>query len=251
MTSNEILLSMLLAVSLLIACFQFWKISTLMKSIKVAKAQRSDDDFSTLSTHIENERSRISSDLHDELGTLVTLIHLDLEMVIKEASALTPEGEHRLGEIKRNLELMMKSIRSSIWKLSAQMFDEVDLASTIRELCRKWDQHKGAHVLFVQTGIPFEVAEEFKLHLFRITQELLNNAIRHSSALNISAHLHWGDNQTMSITVEDDGIGYLSRKVTAGIGMLSITKRAAHINASINKEPLKKGQRITISLQVP
>jgi signal transduction histidine kinase len=220
------------------------------KSLKVLKAQESDDDFSTLSKHIENERSRIASDLHDELGALMSVMNIHLECVIEEASSFSPLEESRLIEIRRNLHLLMESIRRNIWKLSAQMFDQVDLAFSLRELCHKFDQQKVTRLAFIQTGTGFQVGDQYKLNLFRMTQELLTNATKHSSAENISVHLHWGDNQTMSITVEDDGVGYFEKPATDGIGLLSMAKRAAHINASIQKEALEKGQRVTISLRI-
>lgn len=251
MTSSEIILSVLLVVSLCILSLQFWKNSIRNRPANPSPPVQPDDQFSVISKIIEQERSRISAELHDELGTLLSLIYLDLEVVTREASALTPYAENKLNEIKRNLDLVIESIRTNIWNLSAQRFNELDLAFSVRELCHKFDRHRGTHVIFVQSGNPFHVDEEYKLNLFRITQELLTNAIKHSSAWNISVHLHWDVNQALSITVEDDGVAYSAGKNTEGLGMFNIAKRAEQINATIERQTLDKGYRIVLSLTIP
>jgi signal transduction histidine kinase len=206
--------------------------------------------YSMVSEVVEQERTRISTELHDELGTLLSVIHLDLELVMHEASSLTPYGESRLMEVRKNLNLVIGSIRNNIWNLSSQMFDQVDLNFAIRELCKKLDAHKGTRISFVQSGVALPISEKQKLNLFRIVQELMTNIIKHSSAWNIAVHVHW-DKEAVSITLEDDGTAF-NRKTTVthdGHGIMNITKRASFLGAKISKEDLTKGQRVTVELK--
>ena len=241
---------MFLSISTSVLTFQCWRNSLLIKQLKLATSANDYEEFTVVSKIIEQERSRISSELHDELGTLLSIIYLDLELVTHEAASLTPYAESRLMEIKRNLNLVIESIRTNIWNLSGQMFDRVDLAFVIRELCHKLDRYKGTHVTFVQSGLPFSITEKYKLNLFRITQELLTNSIKHSSAWNISIHMHWDGQKKLFITIEDDGTSYRDRKKAFGIGILSISKRAEYIGAKLVRERLKKGHRITLSVEI-
>jgi signal transduction histidine kinase len=207
--------------------------------------------FSKVNDMIEQERNRIASELHDELGTLLSVIHLDLELVLRESSALTPYGEARLLEIRKNLNLVIESIRHNIWSLAPQMLDQVQLDFALRELCRKLDAYKGTHLHFVQSGIAFPISHKQKLNLFRIVQELLTNAIKHSSAWNISVQLHW-DNDLLTIVVEDDGSAYErpeTKTNTDGMGATNIIKRANLIGATMEKENLPRGMRITLVLK--
>lgn len=200
---------------------------------------------------IEQERTRIASELHDELGTLLSVIHLDLELVFRESSSLTPHGEARLLEVRKNLNLVIEAIRQNIWSLAPQMLDEVSLDFALRELCRKVDAYKGTHVHFVQSGIPFDVSHKQKLNLFRIVQELLTNSIKHSGAWNISVQLHW-DGNVLTIVVEDDGSG-LNRDDAStrggGMGATNIIKRANLIGASLVREELSRGLKYTLELK--
>jgi signal transduction histidine kinase len=240
----------LLALTLGMLSFQLWRNSLLRIQLRLSKVRIDHEEFSVISTIIEQERSRISSELHDELGTLLSIIYLDLELVTHEASSLSPDGENRLNEIKRNLNMVIESIRTNIWNLSTQMFDQVDLGFVIRELCHKLDRHKGTYVAFMQSGLPFALTEKHKLNLFRITQELLTNSIKHSSAWNISVHIHWENDQSLSITLEDDGVSYSERKIREGMGIINIARRASFINAELTRESLKKGHRIILSVKL-
>ncbi len=242
-------------VLLLVVVFQFFRnagrhVSEPPKSVETDAETAS---FSNVSELIEQERNRIASELHDELGTLLSVIHLDLELVLRESSQLTPYGEARLLEIRKNLNLVIESIRHNIWSLAPQMLDQVQIDFALRELCRKLDAYKGTHLHFVQSGIAFPITHKQKLNLFRIVQELLTNAIKHSGAWNISVQLHW-DDDTLTIVVEDDGSGYShpeEKKSTSGGGMGTgnIIKRANIIGATMVREELTRGMRVTLSLK--
>lgn len=209
--------------------------------------------FDRVNEIIEQERTRIASELHDELGTLLSVIHLDLELAMRESSSLTPYGEARLLEIRKNLNLVIESIRHNIWSLAPQMLDQVQLDFALRELCRKLDAYKGTHLHFVQSGSAFPITHKQKLNLFRIVQELLTNAIKHSSAWNISVQLHW-DNDILTIVVEDDGSAYDETESkppsgSGGMGATNIIKRANIIGATMEKVPLSRGTRIIIEMK--
>jgi signal transduction histidine kinase len=221
-----------------------------------AQSQDSDADvasFSNVSELIEQERNRIASELHDELGTLLSVIHLDLELVLRESSQLTPYGEARLLEIRKNLNLVIESIRHNIWSLAPQMLDQIQIDFALRELCRKLDAYKGTHLHFVQSGLAFPITHKQKLNIFRIVQELLTNAIKHSGAWNISVQLHW-DDDILTIVVEDDGSGYANSDEkpstgSGGMGTGNIIKRANIIGATMVREELARGMRVTLTLK--
>lgn len=209
--------------------------------------------WSKVNEIIEQERQRIASELHDELGTLLSVIHLDLELVLRESHALTPHGEARLLEVRKNLNLVIESIRHNIWSLAPQMLEQESLDFALRELCRKLDAYKGTHLHFVQSGMAVPVTQKQKLNLFRIVQELLTNAIKHSSAWNISVQLHW-ENDVVMLVVEDDGSSYnredLGPPKSGGMGMNNIIKRANVIGAKLTREEFSRGMRVTIELKI-
>src|SRR5690606_30334530 len=123
----------------------------------------------------------------------------------------------------------------------------------LRELYRKLDAYKGTHLHFVQSGLAFPITHKQKLNIFRIVQELLTNAIKHSGAWNISVQLHW-DDDILTIVVEDDGSGYANSDEkpstgSGGMGTGNIIKRANIIGATMVREELARGMRVTLTLK--
>jgi signal transduction histidine kinase len=237
------------------ACYQLLR-KPKIKPHKIKTIEPTPEDslpWSKVHETIEIERQRIASELHDELGTLLSVIHLDLELVLRESSALTPHGEARLIEVRKNLNLVIESIRHNIWSLAPQMLDQETLDFALRELCRKLDAYKGTHLHFVQSGIQMPITQKQKLNLFRIVQELLTNAIKHSSAWNISVQLHW-DKDLLTIVVEDDGSSFnredKNPSKSGGMGMNNIIKRANVIGAKLTREEFSRGMKVTIQLKV-
>lgn len=201
---------------------------------------------------VEHDRQRISSDLHDELGTVLSLIHLDLEIILREVDNFPPHIEAKLLTIKKNLNSTIESIRSIIWNLSPDFIEGMSLSFALRELCHKLDALKGTHVHFVQSGNPVPITQRQKLNLFRMVQELFTNSIKHSMAWNISVHLHWED-QFLTITVEDDGSGFRRKEhqqKTDGMGSMNLLRRANSIGASLRHEELTRGLRSIIEIDL-
>jgi len=201
---------------------------------------------------IEHDRQRISSDLHDELGTVLSLIHLDLEIILREVDSFPPHIEAKLLTVKKNLNNTIESIRSIIWNLSPDFIEGMSLSFALRELCHKLDALKGTHVHFVQSGNPVPITQRQKLNLFRMVQELFTNSIKHSMAWNISVHLHWED-QLLTITVEDDGSGFRRKEheqKTEGMGSMNLHRRANSIGASLRHEELNRGLRSIIEIDL-
>jgi signal transduction histidine kinase len=208
--------------------------------------------WSRVNELIEHDRQRIASDLHDELGTLLSVIHLDLELVTREAEVLPPHIEAKLLTVKKNLNVTIETIRNTVWNLSPNFLEKVNLTFAIRELCNKLDALKGTHMHFVQSGTPSPISQKQKLNLFRIVQELLTNAIKHSGAWNISVQLHW-DDEKLTVTVEDDGSGYKRKdheKQTSGLGSINMIKRANVIGAMLSQEELSRGLRTMVELKL-
>jgi signal transduction histidine kinase len=208
--------------------------------------------WSRVNELIEHDRQRIASDLHDELGTLLSVIHLDLELVTREAEVLPPHIEAKLLTVKKNLNVTIETIRTTVWNLSPNFLEKVNLTFAIRELCNKLDALKGTHMHFVQSGSPSAISQKQKLNLFRIVQELLTNAVKHSGAWNISVQLHW-EETALTVTVEDDGSGYKRKdfeKQTSGLGSINMIKRANVIGATLVQEELSRGLRTIVELKL-
>ncbi|MBL0741107.1 response regulator [Chryseolinea lacunae] len=178
----------------------------------------------------EKERSRIAKDLHDGLGQTLNAIKMNANVIVKdhkEASNL-----YQLID-----EAIQESVRISENLLPAKLKD-FDLATCLRSLCNQVDRTAEAHVYFVNTGDRREIKQPQKINFYRIAQEALNNAVKHSSAHQITLQLN-EEPDFIRLTVEDDGRG-LSRQNNLDLyknnGMVNIRERAEIMGGSLTIE---------------
>ena len=213
-----------------------------------------DSSWVKMNQMMEEERERISTDLHDELGTLISTLYLDVELLSMD-STLSPEAERKILEIKGRLNLSAVAIRKIVWNLMPDTLERETLDFALRELCRKLDGLKGTHFHFVQSGSPVLLQKKQKIYLFRIVQEIFNNAIKHSHAWHIHVAMHWSEKE-LSLEVQDDGIGlerseqFKNWRTSGNMGLINIKKRADLIGAKLNMMPISKGLKTIILLSV-
>jgi two-component system, NarL family, sensor kinase len=247
-TTNVSIALVSLAISVGMLSFQFWKSFRLNSELKLLKAKLKRDEFEIASKIIEGERKRISAELHDDVGSSLNVIHRDLETVMNEASSLTLLAVTKLAEAEKELSRVNSLIRKSAWNLAAEMFDETTLGSLVREQCQKYDRTKGVRVIFMQGGTTVPLTKDFKLHLFRIVQEILTNCTRHSAAQHIGVHIQWEDNG-VSITIDDDGVSYEEPRQSEGMGLLNISRRVENLGATLKREKFFKGNRVILDVK--
>ena len=211
-----------------------------------------DASWSKMHQLMEEERERISTDLHDELGTIISTLYLDVELLSMDAT-LSTESEKRILEIKNRLNLSTMTIRKIVWDLMPDTLERESLDFALRELCHKLDGIKGTHFHFVQSGSSLPLQKRQKIYLFRIVQEMFNNAIKHSHAWHIQVAMHWSDKQLI-VEVQDDGIGlerseqFKNWRTSGNMGLVNIRKRADLIGATIDMEPVAKGLKTVLTL---
>lgn len=177
---------------------------------------------------VENERQRIASDLHDELGGIFSTLKLKLNQFEKNEENAGPLGESR--EIIDSGIASVRRISHAITPPGLEMFG---LADALEDMCQKTS---GA-----QLNVAFECSEDFprlspklELGIYRIAQELLNNAIRHSGADKIVLHLSRpGDEILFEYSDNGRGIDPEILKDRKGLGIKNIEARANYLGATV------------------
>jgi signal transduction histidine kinase len=121
------------------------------------------------------------------------------------------------------------------------------LSSLPRELSRA-----GLSITFTHQNVPPGLSHDLTLCLYRVVQEALQNAIRHSSAHNVSVNLR-GDADTLMLTITDDGMGFdVDAEWGTGLGLLSMTERLESMNGGVTIHSRRgAGTRVEVSVPVP
>jgi signal transduction histidine kinase len=178
----------------------------------------------------EQERSRIAKDLHDGLGQTLTALKMNIRLSkIDEKYA---QSLYRLID-----EATQESIRISENILPAKLKD-FDLATCLRSLCNGINTASVIPVSFESFGQSAYIEQDEKVNLYRITQEAINNAMKHSQAESISVQLN-EEEGLIQLTIEDDGKGFSTGSLidqTVHHGLANMRERAEIMGGTLTIE---------------
>ena len=211
------------------------------------------DMLSALLDGQEMERGRIAKEIHDGVGPLISTIKLHMEALKMELSFASDEVQQRVGAIEELVHQIAEDIREVSHALTPTVLTNLGLLSALEQLCDRADKASSAKVLFFSTGINDSVDLQLALSLYRIAQELLNNALKYSRAnfINLQLIQHA---DSIILTVEDDGIGFergdLKQQMKKGIGISNVITRTRSLSGTYSIEA-QEGKGVFISVEIP
>lgn len=193
----------------------------------------------------EQERARVARDLHDEVNQSLTGLLLRLEAVTEEAP---PELEAELAETKTLANRAMLELLSLARQLRPTALDDLGLAAAISG---QVEQIAGAGVeAELSTEGDFsDLGDDVQLVLYRVAQEALSNAARHSDAARIAVKLRRSEGGA-ELEVADDGRGFAFEQSERGLGIAGMRERALLVGGELTIES-RPGQGTTVRLNVP
>jgi len=197
---------------------------------------------------LEDERVRIGHDLHDDLAQLLAGTRLALGNLRLEPT-LSGRNKSLLLRIDHDLNDLLNRIQNIIWNLSPAELSEKGLSHALWKMCDQLKELRSFYIDFLEMGMARRLPAADELLLFRIVQEIVNNAMRHSLAWNINMKMYWTET-VLKIEVKDDGIGKeraSSNKREKGRGLPGIQKRAELIGGNVTTEPIAKGTLFVVS----
>lgn len=196
---------------------------------------------------LEEERVRIGHDLHDDLAQLLAGTRLALGNLRLEPT-LSSRNKSLLLRIDHDLNDLLNRVQNIIWNLSPTALFEKGLSYALWKMCDQLKDLRSFHIEFLEIGPAKRLPNRAEVLLFRIVQEIVNNAMRHSLAWHINMKLFWGETQ-LKIEVKDDGIGRdkTSPEQGQGKGLPGIRKRAELIGASVTTLPIEKGTLFVVA----
>ncbi len=201
----------------------------------------------------EDERRRIARDLHDELGQLLVALRLKLEAVRKSCET-NQELRARVDDSQTLAKRIDDGLDFLAWELRPAALDDLGLRAALEKYVREWTHYAGITATLLGSGYKKErLAPEVETNLYRIAQEALNNAYKHSDAKTVEIVLEKRGADTIVLIVEDDGKGFNPKtKMTRGkgIGLIGMTERAALIGGSLAIESAP-GKGTTVHVRVP
>ncbi|SEI70225.1 Signal transduction histidine kinase [Dyadobacter sp. SG02] len=194
----------------------------------------------------ETERRRIAQDLHDDIGTMLSLTKLSLNQLSKLVTNSGDEKEESIMKKSQSLvEETILHVRRITRDLVPTTLERFGLMEAIEEFIHKLEEDNNLVIAFHSDTEEFpRQGQKLELTLYRIMQELVNNAIKHASCTKIDIVLEI-DEEMIGLRVTDNGVGFDPEKIKesnlAGLGLLGIESRLAIVNGTVQYEQPAKG----------
>ena len=203
-----------------------------------------------MQNQLNNERMRISKDLHDNIGSQLTLVSSSLDNLSYKVDDVTARS--KMLQISAFAKTTMSQLRDSIWALNRNEFTLEDFHLRVLDFINK---AKMAYptVKFISSGegdLRQKLSPEQGISLLYVIQEILNNSLKYANCSNISYRLVVESNQ-LNIEVSDNGIGFRKEEIELGNGLINIDTRLKRIKGNYSlKTEQGKGTNFQIHLNI-
>jgi signal transduction histidine kinase len=229
-----IILLAAVAVIILVAIVNFYKERTYKEKLR---------QMEILQT-IQLERERISRDLHDNIGAYTTILIASAEQL--KRNAIQPDIQRYAQNISENARNIVGALKETIWVLNKDVITISDFIDRYKSYAKKMLQNfPDTDVRFKeQFDKDFEFYPAEALTLFRIMQEAMQNAVKHSGASHIIISV--ASNKTISISIKDNGKGFNTNNITVGNGLHNMRHRAKEAGYDLKILSNEEGTEVTL-----
>jgi signal transduction histidine kinase len=205
-----------------------------------------------LITAQEEERTRLSRELHDDLSQRMARLLIRLERFRQGIGEMASKPRQQLDVIVEMASELSASLRDLSHMLHPATLATLGLVTSISGFCRRFSEQHNLAVKFEFSDIPKDTPEDVNLCLFRIVQEALSNVVKHSSAHEARVTLRRAGNR-IDLCVEDSGVGFDTTppRGAATLGLTSMRERVRMVGGqfSIESQPMH-GTRILVQVPV-
>ena len=202
----------------------------------------------------EEERRRISRDLHDDINQRLALLAMDIEAVGRKLDSPADHVGRAVREIQERVVELSDVVRHLAYQLHPSILDDLGLPIALQRLVEDFTARSHIRGSFEHKNIPAAVPQEIATCLYRITQESLNNVVRHAEASQVDVDLT-GDQSELVVTITDNGVGFDSKQLrngSHGLGLLGMKERVALVHGELLvSSAVGKGTRVQVVVLVP
>jgi two-component system sensor histidine kinase UhpB len=194
----------------------------------------------------EAERLRVAQELHDEIGQTLTAVTIQAERAADGDPALASDALRRVADAVRE---SLDEVRRIARELRPEALDDLGLVNALIALCNRVGAQDGPLVRRNLQGKLPPLSPDVELVVYRIAQEGLTNALRHSSARSVTVSLK-ADAESVTLSVADDGKGMPAQLPAGTAGIAGMRERALLVGGRLAIES-RPGQGTAVCLTVP
>jgi len=208
-----------------------------------------------LQTAGERERLRLARELHDQMGSALTGMKMDLDWIVRKHATDSEAWAPLVKESIETVDSIIGLVRRLSMELRPEMLDAAGLGAAIEWEAQQFQRRTGIMCVVQAPEVPLGISSDQKIAMFRIFQEAMTNIARHSKARNVIVRLLW-EHDHVELTIRDDGIGFAidsladSHAHAAALGILGMRERALLLDAPLQIES-EPGTGTKITLRIP
>ena len=201
-----------------------------------------------LITAQEDERRRISRELHDDMNQRLAVLALTIQSAQKGFGQSTPMFQ-TFQQLYDEVSSLSDDVRRLAYQLHPSILDDLGLEVALKAFMSDFSKWEGIPVAFVSTDVPFSLTQGIASCLYRVTQECLRNVTRHAKATQVDVKLV-GKEDGLTLSITDNGKGFTVAETQAGkhgLGLLGMQERIRAVQGTFEvKSAPGKGTEITV-----
>lgn len=199
----------------------------------------------------EKERMRLSKELHDGLSPLLSSVRNHLEVLNVSFNQLNEREKKYFSNSISLLNNALDEVRTMSKDLMPSSLEDYGLITAIKQLCERLDKINNVKILFYSNVRKERFDRSVEIGLYRIAQEIINNALKYSKSDNISVQIV-SHSTSLVLSIEDNGIGFLPEtNMEKGLGLRNIKSRVKSLNGFVTIDSrMQKGTSITVEVPI-
>ncbi|MBI4875600.1 MAG: hypothetical protein HY822_13275 [Acidobacteria bacterium] len=233
------------------------ELESALRYAEVAQARR---DLQQLSARLleiqEEERTRLSRELHDEIGQTLTALRIEISRARADLGTRPQAADSSLEEARLLAEKTVRTVRNISVLLRPSLLDDLGLEPALQSLIEDFGRRSGIRCTYSSEGIVEDLPDALRTCIYRVVQEALTNCARHSGATHVEIRVQQMDGE-LQLTVADNGKGFATGfhgapEGKTGLGILGMRERAAALGGQLSLESApREGTRISVRLPMP
>jgi signal transduction histidine kinase len=223
----------------------------------ITERKRAEETLAGLSHKLieaqEQERIRIARDLHDDIGQRLALVSVGLNQTRESLPEVAVELRNQMDVLRNRILEISTDVQVLSRELHSSKLELLGVVAAMNGFCKEFsDKHK-VEIGFVHEGIPPAVPPEISISLYRVLQESLQNALKHSGVRSFEVKLQ-GSPSEIRLTIGDSGAGFDTGLTTRtqGLGLISMRERVNMVKGtfSVTSRP-QSGTKVSVWVPLP
>ena len=224
---------------------------------KQRELERSQQELEALAARLltvqEDERRRISRELHDDVNQRLALLTFEIETLERDLPRSRPATVARLRELRERVVTLSDDVHSLAYQFHPAILDDLGLTAALESLTDDFTRREGIEIDVAQS-VREKIAPEVAYCFYRVAQEALRNVARHARAERVTLRLEQGDDG-ISLVISDTGVGFeleVSDKRRRGLGVVGMQERVRLVNGRFSvTSRVGEGTRVQAWVPLP